>query len=90
MCDVDLHIIAVQVTVVPPGEHSSSLQFYSTDRDGIADCDRYKQDNENAIHHFVWIVPEEQNVLTSGFPPGPQSMRPVEQHLCTIEEILDT
>ena len=77
-------IIAIQVTVVPPEEHSSSLQFYTKLRDSVLDCDHYKRSDEHVQHHFVWIVPEKYK--STEVPPLPN----VEQHVRTIESIMST
>ena len=81
--DVYILVIAIQVTVVPPIEHSSSLQFYTKLRNALPDCDRYRKEKEIVQHHFVWIVPETFKSLE--LPPD---VAGVQQHICTIESIM--
>ena len=81
--DVDILVIAIQVTVVLPIDHSSSLQFYTKLRDGLPDCDRFRKGDEILQHHFVWIVPE--TLKSVEVPPCAIG---VQQHVCTIESIM--
>ena len=85
---VTVTIVAGQITLERPTDHSASLNFYTTkhEPDNMVDAKRYELPNPPSnvtyVHQFEWILPE--RLAKSKLPANPPMLKRGKQIIKTI------